>query len=54
MDCDTGPSLMDRLTEILNSSPDDIKDLVSNLELLAKLLTMFLDSLDDEDVISFN
>lgn len=35
-------------------SPDDIKDLISKLELLAKLPTTFLDSLDDKDrVICF-
>jgi hypothetical protein len=55
MDCDTGPSLMDSLTEIRNSLPEVVKDLISKLdpELLAKLLTMYLDSLDDKDRVIF-
>ena len=47
---------MDRLTEIRNSWPEGIKDLISKLdpELLAKLPTTYLDSLDDKDrVICF-
>ena len=42
---------MDRLTQIRNFSPDDIKDLISELGLLIKLPTTSLDSLDDKDCV---
>jgi hypothetical protein len=47
--CESGPSLTDKLTEARISSSDDIKALISQLELLPKLPTKFLDSLDDLD-----
>ena len=43
-ECETVPSLSDRQTQIRNSSPDDIEDSISKLELLKLLPTMFLDS----------
>lgn len=49
--CGTGHSLTDRLNEARYSSSDNIKALISRLELLPKLPAKFLDSLDDKDLL---
>jgi len=54
MDCETVPSLEERLTEIRGYSSEDVVGLISKLDLLSRLPTDFLDSLDDKDrVICF-
>jgi hypothetical protein len=51
MDCEIASSLAERLTQVRNYSSEIILELCAKLDLLSKMPTDFLDSLDDKDRI---